>query len=186
MRKLFLLLAGMLISGMAMAQPLRLKGLNSYATPRTPAATAVRTLTPGRFHILVQFPHNPSSAQLDELAKRGATVLSYVPDFAFSLSVPEGFSWEGLDIHWTARLRPDEKISAAFHLRPERAVNAVVELYPDVDANDGRLIATDAGLRLLDNPNLLANHVLVRGSKEQLLALAGWDEVSYIFPASAN
>ena len=121
MRKLFLLFAGMLISGMAMAQPLRLRGLNSYATPRKPPATPMRTLTPGRFHLLVQFPQNPSSAQLEELAKRGATVLSYVPDFAFSLSVPEGFSWDGLDIHWTARLRPDEKISAAFEVRPGRA-----------------------------------------------------------------
>jgi hypothetical protein len=191
MRKLLLLFAGMLISGMAMAQPLRLRGLNSYATPRKPPATPIRTLTPGRFHLLVQFPQNASSAQLEELAKRGATVLSYVPDFAFSLSVPEGFSWDGLDIHWTARLRPDEKISAAFEVRPGRAIDlraitGVVELYPDVDPNDGRLIATDAGLRVLDNPNLMANHLLVRGSREQLLALAGWDEVSYIFPASAE
>jgi hypothetical protein len=94
MRKLFLLLAGMLLSGMAMAQPLRLKGLNSYATPRKPA-TPVRSLTPGRFHLLAQFPHNPSPAQLDQLAKRGAKVLSYIPDFALSLSVPEGFSIDG-------------------------------------------------------------------------------------------
>ena len=55
-----------------------------------------------------------------------------------------------------------------------------------MDPNDGRLIATDAGLRVLDNPNLMANHLLVRGSREQLLALAGWDEVSYIFPAAAE
>ncbi len=192
MRKLSLLLAGILMSGMAIAQPLRLKGLNSYATPRKPPAMPVRTLTPGRFHILVQFPHNPSSAQLEQLAKR-AMVLSYVPDFAFSVSVPDGISWEGLDIQWTARLRPDEKISAAFDLRPASraavgaaAVNAIVELYPDVDPNDGRVIATDAGLRVLDNPDLLPNHLLVRGSPEQLLGLAGWDEVSYIFPASAE
>ena len=188
MRKLFLLFAGLLISGIVMAQPLRLKGLNSYATPRQPPATPVRTLTPGRFHLLVQFPHNPSSAQLEELAKRGATVLSYVPDFAFSLSVPESFSWDGLDIHWMARLRPDEKISAAFYVRPasRSSLSGVVELYPDVDPNDGRVIANDAGLRVLDNANLLPNHLLVRGSREQLLALAGWDEVSYIFPASAE
>jgi hypothetical protein len=134
---------------------------------------------------LLQFAHNPSSAQFKDLANRGATVLSYVPDFAFSVSAPDSTAWEGLDIQWTGRLRPDEKISAEFGERASRStVTAVVELYPDVDPNDGHVIANNAGLRVLENPDLLSNHLLVRGSREELLALAGWDEVSYIFPAS--
>jgi hypothetical protein len=187
MKTLSLLFAGVLLSGIVNAQPaLRLKGLNSYAAPRMQPATPQRTLTPGQSHILLQFAANPSSAQLEKLANRGLTVLSYVPDFAFSVTVPDGVSWEDLDILWKGRLLPDEKISAAFDGRraSRSSVNAVVELYPDVDPNDGRVIANDAGLRVLDNPDLLPNHLLVRGSREQLLVLAGWDEVSYIFPAS--
>jgi hypothetical protein len=189
MKKLSLLFAAMLLSGMANAQPaLRLKGLNSYAAPRTPPATPQRTLTPGRSHMLLQFAAKPSGAQLEKLKNRGITVLSYVPDFAFSVTVTDGASLEGLDIQWMGRLRSDEKISATFDGRraSRTAVTAVVELYPDVDLNDGRVIANDAGLRILDNPGLLPNHLLVRGSREQLLALAGWDEVSYIFPASKD
>ncbi len=187
MKTLSLLFAGILMSGIANAQPaLRLKGLNSYAATRMPPARPQRTLTRGRSHMLLQFAANPSNAQLQKLANRGLTVLSYVPDFAFSVTVPDGVSWEDLDILWTGRLRPDEKISAAFDGRraSRGAVAAVVELYPDVDPNDGRVIANDTGLRVLDNPDLLPNHLLVRGNREQLLALAGWDEVSYIFPAS--
>jgi hypothetical protein len=187
MRNLSLLFAGMLMSGIANSQPaLRLKGLNSYATQRISAATPQRALTPGRSHMLLQFAHNPSKSQLEKLGNRGARVLSYVPDFAFFVSVPNGVSLEGLDIHWTGRLWRDEKISAEMGrwAAGRTPVTAVVELYPDVDQNNGRMIARDAGLRVLENPDLLSNHLLVLGSREQLLNLADWDEVSYIFPAS--
>ena len=186
MRKWPLLLYGMLISGTGNAQsPLRLKGLSSYTASRT-AVVPQHTLTPGRSHWLLQFAHNPSRVQLKDLANRGAMVLSYVPDFAFSVSASDGTSWDGLDIQWTGRLQPDEKISAEFGGRAasRSAIIAVVELYPDVDPSDGRVIANNAGLRVLENPDLLPNHLLVGGSREELLALAGWDEVSYIFPAS--
>jgi len=186
MRKWPLLLYGMLIGGTGNAQPpLRLKGLSSYTASRT-AVAPQHTLTPGHSHWLLQFTHNPSGAQFKDLANRGATVLSYVPDFAFSVSASDGTSWEGSDIQWMGRLRPDEKISAEFGGRSasRSAVTAVVELYPDVDPRDGRVIANDVGLRVLENPYLLPNHLLVRGSSKELLAFAGWDEVSYIFPAS--
>src|SRR5579863_5551700 len=186
MRKWPLLLTGMLISGTGNAQsPLRLKGLSSYTASRT-AVVPQHTLTPGRSHWLLQFAHNPSRVQLNDLANRGAMVLSYVPDFAFSVSASDGTSWDGLDIQWTGRLQPDEKISAEFGGRAasRSAITAVVELYPDVERRDGRVIANNAGLRVLENPDLLPNHLLVGGSREELLALAGWDEVSYIFPAS--
>jgi len=64
------------------------------------------------------------------------------------------------------------------------AVTAIVALSPDVDAKDGREIADNSGLSALDNPGLLADRLLVRGNRKQLQALAGWDEVYYILPAS--
>lgn len=169
--------------------PLRLKGFDpgTASRPWLPDA-APRTRVPGRSHWLIQFAHNPSADELETLANRGAAVLSYVPDFAFSVSVPDGVAWEGLDVRWIGRLRPDEKISAQLDGKPSSRgpLTAVVELYPDVDLNEGRAIANNAGLRILENPDLLPNHLLVRGTPEQVLAMAGWDEVAYVFPASKD
>jgi Matrixin len=189
MKNLSLLLAGMLISGTAGAQPaLRLKGLNSYNSPLTSAAGPLKTLTPGQSHMVLQFAHNPSDVELAKLADLGVTVLSYIPDYAFSVSIPDVARLDGLDIHWQGRLQPEEKISAEFGIsraaHTASTITAVAEFYPDVDRNDAREIVTDSGLRVLENADMLPNHLLVRGDREQLIALATWDEVSYIFPAS--
>ena len=181
--KLSLLFAVMLLS----AQPvLRVKGLNpNVQRTRIPEA-APKTRTPGRSHWLLQFAHNPSRAELEKLASRGAVVLSYIPDFAFSVVLPDGATLEGLDLQWMGRLRRDEKISAELEGKLTAPTAALVEFYPDVDSNDGRAIVNDAGLRILENPDLLPRHLLVRGTREQILALADWDEVAYVFPASKD
>src|SRR5579864_9200229 len=94
MKKFSFLLPVMLLSGLAEAQPaLHLKGLKR-TTARQALDSPQKTRTPGRSHLLVQFAHNPSGAQLAQLANRGAAVLSYVPDFAFSISARDGISLE--------------------------------------------------------------------------------------------
>src|SRR5437868_3536960 len=97
MKKLSALLAGMLLSGTANAQPvLRMRGLRPDVLRSSTREVPLRTRTPGRSHWLIQFAHNPSSEELEQLADRGATVLSYVPDFAFSISLLDGGTLEGL------------------------------------------------------------------------------------------
>lgn len=186
MRNLSLLFAAMLISRMASAQPaLRLKGLNSYNSPATLATGPQKTLRPGRLHTIVQFSHNPDEFELRKLENLGATVLSYIPDYAFSVSLPDDVSLDGLDLYRQGLLQPEEKISAAFgRVTRTETLSAVVEFYPDVNRGDAREIAKNSGLRLFEYAGLLPNHLLVRGTREQLLRLADWDEVSYIFPAS--
>jgi hypothetical protein len=140
--------------------------------------------------MVLQFAHNPSDVELGKLANLGVTVLSYIPDYAFSVSLPDDVRLNGLDIYWQGRLQPEEKISAEFGInratRIATTLTAVVEFYPDVDRNDAREIVTDSGLRVLENADMLPNHLLVWGGREQLLRLADWDEVSYIFPASTE
>lgn len=140
--------------------------------------------------MVLQFAQNPSGVELEKLRALGVQVLSYIPDHAFSVSVPDDVQLDGLDIHWLGRLRPQEKISAEFGsgqtARGTSALTALVEFYPDVNQNEAREIVTDSGLRILENSDLLPNHLLVRGRREQVLALADWDEVSYIFPASSD
>jgi hypothetical protein len=62
----------------------------------------------------------------------------------------------------------------------------VVEFYSDVSTGQERAIANETGMLIRDNPDLLSNHLLLLGTKSQLAELAKWDQVSYIFPASAD
>ncbi len=114
-------------------------------------------------------------------------MLSYVPKSTLSVAARDGVSFEGLGVQWVGRLQPAEKISpqldGAFTSGAAHAV--VVEFYSDVPGGEARAIANEAGLVIRDNPDLLPNHLLLLGTREQVLALANWDEVSYIFPASS-
>lgn len=188
MRKLSWVFAMMLLAGLAGAQPvLRLKGLKRDATRRSrPLARPHKTRTPGRSHLLVQFADNPGDDQLTELANRGAAVLSYIPDFAFSIAAKDDTPLDGLNIQWIGRLEPGEKISPELEgtLASDVTISVLVEFYGDVDLNDGRAIANDVGLLIQENPDLMANHLLLSGTRDQVLAMAEWDEVAYIFPAS--
>lgn len=190
MKKILRLFALTLLAGLAAAQPaLRLKGLrHGVATRSSSFDITWKTRTPGRSHVLVQFAENPSDDQLTALQNRGATVLSYVPDFAFSISASDDRSFDGLGLQWIGRLQPDQKISPELDssLESGAAVSVVAEFYSDVDANDARAIAIDAGLLIQENPDLSANHLLLSGTEDQVLSLTEWDEVGYIFPPSAD
>ena len=121
------------------------------------------------------------------LSKRGAAVLSYVPDFALSVAAPDGLSFARLGVQWVGHLQPEEKISPDLTGTLTSSPAAVlVEFYSDVSVGQARTIANEAGVLIRDNPDLHPNHLLVLGTKAQIAELAGWDEVSYIFPASED
>ncbi|HTR38659.1 MAG TPA: matrixin family metalloprotease [Bryobacteraceae bacterium] len=178
-----------LLAGAAVAQtPLHFKALQPGAAAHSRVLAPPKTRTPARAHWILQFGANPSSAQLRDLASRGAAVLSYVPDFAVMVSAPAGASFEGLGVQWAGRMRPDEKISPLLEKQLARghSADALVEFYGDVDPGDARTIATESGLVIRENPDLLSHHLLVSGNSDQVRELANWDEVSYIFPASQD
>ncbi|HTA71893.1 MAG TPA: matrixin family metalloprotease [Bryobacteraceae bacterium] len=189
MRKLTYLFAGwLMLTGLAVAQPtVHLKGLNRGlgGTPVAPEAPLRRRML-GRSHVLVQFDANPTDGQVNDLQNLGATVLSYVPDFALSISVKDGTSFDGIGALAVGRLLPVEKISPdlAGTLVAGATVTVLAEFYQDVDPNDARAVAKDAGLLIQENPDLLSNHLLVSGTAKEVQALAGWDDVAYIFPAA--
>ncbi|HEX4595237.1 MAG TPA: matrixin family metalloprotease [Bryobacteraceae bacterium] len=190
MRKLAYLLAGLLAAGVAGAQPaLHLKGLRRDLTVGSAAPDApLKTRTLGRSHLLVQFASQPGDDQVSELENRGATVLSYVPEHGLSISANDDVSFDNTGVQAVGRLQPGEKISPdlAAGLVPGAAVTVLAEFYLDVDPSDARAIANDVGLIIQEDPDLLSNHLMVSGASEQVLALAGWDEVAYIFPAAAE
>jgi hypothetical protein len=187
-KKLISLVAALLLAAAADAQPaIRLKTKQAPASPQS-ASIPQNTLRPGHSHWLVQFQNAPSLSQLSELRFRGAQLLSYVPDYALSIVAGDDTSWDGLNAHWVGQLQPQEKISPALAEILVPGVNSavVVESYSDVDPGDVRAIANLAGVVIQENPDLIANHLLVWGDAAQVQALAGWDEIAYIFPASAD
>src|SRR5579872_5058131 len=158
------------------------------ATDYQGASVPQNTLNPGHSHWLVQFKNAPSLSQLSELRRRGARVLSYVPDHALSIVAGDDTSWDGLKAYWIGQLHPQEEISPtlAAMLAPGANSAVVLESYSDVNPGDVRTIANLTGVVIQENPDLLSNHLLVWANANQVQALANWDEISYIFPASAD
>ncbi|HMD48361.1 MAG TPA: matrixin family metalloprotease [Bryobacteraceae bacterium] len=113
-------------------------------------------------------------------------MLSYVPKSTLSVAAQDGLSLAGLGAQWVGRLQPAEKISPHLSgaLASSAAIPVVAEFYSDVPSGEARGIANEIGLAIRDHPDLLPNHLLLSGTGSQLLELAQWDEVSYIFPAS--
>ena len=178
-----------LMASAALAQPpLRLKSWNRDSARTEAASRPAKTKTPGRSHLLVQFAKDPGQAEVQALANRDAATLSYVPEFTLSVAARDDVNFEGLGVQWVGRIQPQEKISPELDgkLSSTGATPVVVEFYSDVPALEARGIANEAGLVIQDNPDLLPNHLLLLGTEDQVLGLADWDEVSYIFPASVE
>ncbi len=190
MKKLAGALGAVLFTGTVFAQPaVHLKGLRQNRSETFFLLdSAQKSRTPGRSHLLLQFDGNPSDDQLTDLSNRGANVLSYVPDFSLSVSASDDTSFEGVNLRGIRQLYPNEKISPDLYSALSFGVKLpiLVEFYTDVDLNDARAIANEEGLVIQENPDLVANHLLLSGSADQVLALANWDEVSYIFPVSSD
>jgi hypothetical protein len=136
-----------------------------------------------RLHVLVQLDEALTTQQLGELEAKGARAVQYVPDLGYVFSVSRD-----LKLDRAERLRPPAKVSAV--LRGQESIPSegylVAEFLPDVDAATARAIAQDHGFEVLEHPDMLPNHLLLRGRPEAVEALSEWDEVSYLFPASAD
>jgi Matrixin len=146
------------------------------------AGRAPRT---GRRHLIVQFTHVPGPADVAALRARGASVLEYVHQNAFVISIDSSASLAGLPLGWIGELEPSDKLSPA-NAWNESTEELLVEFYPDVDMNAARALLSNIGLELIGNPDLRPNHLLVRGTREQFARAAARDEVDYVFPASPD
>jgi hypothetical protein len=157
-------------------------------------AEAARGFTPplslsgDRIHVLAQFHQALTAEQIRELDSCGAHVVQYVPDLGYILSVSRGLTPEKTGLKRLVRFRPQVKISSA--LKQEGGVLSqgylVAEFFPDVDPEITRQVAEASGFEVLAHPDLLPNHLLLRGPAEAIEGLAQWDEVAYLFPASTD
>ncbi len=156
-----------------------------------------KRLTPGRRHMVIQFAAMPGPNDIKRLESQGVVVLQYVPDQALMVNAPDRLSLDGSKVILTEALLSADKISPdldpPFGLvaelvkegdEPRRT--AVVELYPDVSAPMARQIATQEGIRLLEHADLSPHNLLIEATVEQMRRLGEWDEVAYVYPASAE
>lgn len=144
---------------------------------------------PGRSHYLLQFREPPGPKQLERIRERGGIVTSRVPENALMVAAGDDFNTGGLDVRWAGRLRYEDKLSPALRAADpllEIPVTAayVVEFHPDVNMEEARRLAEEHLLEVIENGDLLPHQLLVEGYYDEVAALADWDEVAYIFPAS--
>ncbi len=150
---------------------------------RTPAGPAERMEEPGGGHLLVQFRETPGSDVREELGRRGIRVLRYLPDAALLVSSDGPPELGGLDVTWTGRLAPADKISPL--LREREAGAYLVVFHADVPEGTGEELARRSGFNILPSPSLLPGQLMVAGGGGGALeALTGLDEVAYVLPAS--
>ncbi|QOY91776.1 matrixin family metalloprotease [Paludibaculum fermentans] len=162
---------------------LRLKSHAAFSGVETEAGT-VRRMEPGRRHQVVQFMEEPTGGMLAALRAGGFRVLGYIPDHALLVSGPDGFDFRDWPVRQVGALRGTDKVSE--WLGSTRVESAVVEFHPDVTDGVARVIVFGSELELIENPDLAAHQLMVRGLASELRALAEWDEVARVFPASGE
>jgi hypothetical protein len=136
----------------------------------------------GRTHILLEFKGFPQRTKVLELEALGAHIVGYVPDSGVIVSVPDGTRLDGLDIVAASALRMENKVSAELN---QETTAFVVEFHRDVDASDAHILLHENQLEEHYHPDLLPHHALVYGDMASAKRIAEWDEVSYVYPASA-
>ena len=148
-------------------------------------AGAVKQWRPERSHYLLQFPAPVGDDERAALAARGATIIAAVPDNAVMVVAGSDFSTDGLNLEYADRLRAPDKISPLV-AASSSAGNFIVEFHSDVPRGEAVKLLREQGLKIVHHANLLPHHFLVSGAPQDVRNAADWDEVAYIFPASAD
>jgi hypothetical protein len=139
-----------------------------------------------RSHILVEVEGAAAAQAVEAWRRRGIHVAGRVPPAGFLLSVPDGAPLAVAGLRWAARLGAADKISGLVGQDEEIRGAYLVEFYPDVDMASARELVTEIGMQVLEHPDLLPDQLLVMGELTQIAGLAAWDEVAWVFPASAD
>lgn len=170
--------------------PLQLKTRYVFA-----GTTSVQQISPnasGRRHFLVQFSAAPSAATVAKLGRRGVRVLGDVPTNGLLAAVSAPVDVSDLGVTYAAPLALANKISPLITAGDPAAATGflLIEIYSDVRLLEAQALLLNLGIRLHQNPDLGPTHLMVVATPQQALAtataIAALDDVSYIFPASAE
>ncbi len=140
----------------------------------------------------MQFSAPPSAATVAKLGRRGVRVLGDVPTNGLLAAVSSPVDVSDLGVTYAAPLAPANKISPLITTGDPAAATGflLIEIYSDVRLLEAQALLLNLGIRLHQNPDLGPTHLMVVASPQQALAtataIAALDDVSYIFPASAE
>ena len=175
----------MALAGVSAMAEIRLK-TRTLRGPADLPTGALQRKTAGRSHALVEMDGRPGAETVAQWKRRGIRVVGHVPPAGVVLSVPDGVEVEVPGMRWAGRLSAADKLSPLVGAAEETPGAYLVEFYPDVEMALARLLVVEIGMQTQDHPDLLPRQLLVLGDSEQAAKLAAWDEVAYVFPASAD
>jgi hypothetical protein len=152
-------------------------------------------LRPDRLHLLLEFRQAQGEADREGLRLQGVRIVGHGPGNSLLVTAPAGWDQGAVaGLERAVKLDRSAKISPMLggveregirSATPEdRAGVFLVEFHPDVAWDEARQVIHSSGLEVRDHPDLLSGHHLVAGTRQRALALADWDEVAYVFPAS--
>jgi hypothetical protein len=138
-----------------------------------------------RIHLLARFEKGLNEEAKQALTDRGIRLVAFVPDDAYVISTPSIGSLGGLGIVYAGMLQASNKLGASIEFDdPGREELVVAEFHYDVEASRARSLAAQFGLEIVENPDLLAHQLLVRGPLSAIYAVAGLDPVASMYKAS--
>lgn len=148
-------------------------------------ARSVAGESAGRIHLLARFEKGLDDEAKRELEARGIRLVAFVPDDAYVISAPSTGSLEGAGIVYAGMLEAANKLGASIEMDdPGREETVVAEFHYDVEGGRARTLAGQFGLEVIENPDLLAHQLLVRGPLSAIQSLAGLDPVASVYRAS--
>lgn len=186
MRKLLQTTASSLVllfAGMGAAEEgirLKTRTLGPEALEATPAAP--RRHRAGRSHWLLEFREPVGPEHLAALAAQGIRVTSGLSRKAVAVSARDGTDFTALGAVRAGRLLASDKVSPLLAVAETAIV--VAEFHAGVAPASARAVIHNAGLDVIEHPDMLPHQLLVIGDPARVAALAEWDEVAYLFPGA--
>lgn len=167
----------------------RLRGTSPGVAGKT---VGIKRLKEDHHHLVIQIARPLLSEEVQSIQAADGRIVQYLPRSGYVVSTHDESGIRELlasmsaavAVHLTAsdKLSPDlDQIGTGSDVS-----FAVIEFYSDVDMDEARAIVLQSQLQIQENPDLTRNDLLVSGSHAAIAALASWDEVAYIFPASQD
>ncbi|MBM4382229.1 MAG: matrixin family metalloprotease [Deltaproteobacteria bacterium] len=155
----------------------------TFVPPPASKAAALGAREAAR-HLLIQFEQGRMKEGIAALEKSGVRVLEFVPRNAVSAYVPAGFEPTVVPaVRWAGKLRASDKLAVPKKPVPEK-LRVLVDVFPGVKRAAADIAVKRAGGRAIHHAHLTGNTLLVEIESSRLHALAGLDEVSFVYPAS--
>jgi hypothetical protein len=140
---------------------------------------------PGRVHLIIQYDYSPGESDLSALADRGITVTGHLHENGLVIACDNPAQLDDLELRWISRFEPGDRVSPLLEgLADDAAALVLVEFHPDISLSAARRVVFNIGAAILDNPDVGPARLLAHLDRTQITALAEYDEVAYVFPAS--